>query len=325
MTDMELVSVIIPAYNVERTIADCINSVRSQNYKELEIIVINDGSTDGTGRLVEQLATEDARIRTMTTENGGVSHARNVGLSLAQGEYIVFVDADDLLLEHAIATLVEARAEVDADLVVASYVLANAATGEEQTIHLTAQRCLATEEGHAFFLTEGLNLSQPWGKLYRRELFDGVRYPIGKLYEDIAVIARLVEAAKQIRILDVPVILYRQSVDSISHTTNIERQMDGLDARMDNYNFYSVHYPKLKGLAADGVAYFGFYLLGKIARAGIRENKEYYRKTCAMIAQILRVATKRGAFMKLATLVFAISPRLTAELCYLFSKKKNGV
>ena len=104
-------------------------------------------------------------------------------------------------------------------------------TGEEQTIHLTPQRCLATEEGHAFFLTEGLNLSQPWGKLYRRELFDGVRYPIGKLYEDIAVIARLVEAAKQIRILDVPVIVYRQSVDSISHTTNIRRQMDGLDAR----------------------------------------------------------------------------------------------
>ncbi|MBP5266574.1 MAG: glycosyltransferase family 2 protein [Lachnospiraceae bacterium] len=322
---MDLVSVIIPAYNVEATIADCIGSVTSQDYQNIEIIVINDGSSDRTEDIVMQLAKEDSRIRLLTTPNGGVSHARNTGLSLAEGEYLMFVDADDLLLDHAISRLVKAQDEVNADLVVASYILVNATTGEEHTVHLTEQRRITKEEAHAFFLTEGLNLSQPWGKLYRRELFDGVRYPIGKLYEDISVIASLVEGTESVRILDAPVISYRQSLQSISHTTNIERQMDGLQARRDNYVFYSIYYPTLKGLAADATVYYGYYLLGRIVNAGLRENREYYEKTCEMIRESLSDASLRGFFMKTATFIFMISPRLLAQLCDRFSKSKNGV
>jgi hypothetical protein len=101
--------------------------------------------------------------------------------------------------------------------------------------------------------------------------------------------------------------------------------MDGLQARRDNYVFYSIYYPTLKGLAADATVYYGYYLLGRIVNAGLQENREYYENTCEMIRESLSDASLRGFFMKTATFIFMISPRLLAQLCDRFSKSKNGV
>ena len=325
MNETALISVIIPAYNAERTIADAIRSITSQAQVSSEVIVIDDGSVDGTASIVETLAEADERIRLFTIANGGVGHARNVGLEKASGEWIAFLDADDELLPDALLVLQQAAESQAADLVCAPYRLVNAANGKETTLHFTEAKGLDAMAGQKFFLTEGLNISQPWGKLYRRKLFDGVTYPEGRIYEDISVIPQVVQKASSIRIIDTPVVCYRQSKDSISQTDNIPRQMDGLEARLENYHFYEAAYPNLAPLAADAVIYFGYYLLGKEARCGIKYCKEEYRKTVRTIRSMRHLAAHSSGYLKVARLCFGISPYLFAQGCRLFSYMKNGL
>lgn len=325
MPDDKLISVIIPAYNSETSISDCINSISHQDYRKIEILVINDGSTDKTEKIVENLALSDDRIRLVNLENGGVSRARNKGISEARGEYIVFVDSDDLLLDHALYSLSDCAEANGADLVCASYILVNSETKKETPVRLGKRFGISREEAHRFFLTEGLNLSQPWGKLYKKDLFRNVNYPEGRIYEDISVIASIVENASLINISDIPVIRYRQNINSISQTMDIGKQANGLEARLENFSFYKENYPALTGLAADAVIYYGYYLLGKIAKSGVKRNRSCFDRTVSVIKDISLYSSGHNLYMKTAGMIFRISPLLFAHICRFISRVKNGL
>ena len=122
MKEQPLVSVIIPVYNVERYLAQCLDSVSHQTYQNLEIICVNDGSRDGSPDILRRYADEDARIQVIDKANGGVSRARNDALDCARGEYIMFVDSDDWVEPDACENAVNAMREYDADIVMWSYV-----------------------------------------------------------------------------------------------------------------------------------------------------------------------------------------------------------
>ena len=325
MKPRDTISVMVPAYNACSTIEACIKSIQEQDVPELEIIVVDDGSTDGTAELVSKIAMADSRVHLVQQANGGVGRARNTGLAYMQGDWFCFVDADDALLPGALKTLYEKAKAVDADFVCASYELVKADDGRRRLMALPARDSMSREEAHRFFLTTALNYSQPWGKLYRRELFEGVHYPVDRLYEDISVMPQLLERAHSICIMDTPVYSYRQTTESISQTEDVAMQTGGFTARLENYYFYCEEYPELAPLAADAAVYFGYYLLGKISRSGYASNAETYRNTVKMIRMINPVSTHAGISRKVADVLFFFSPKGCGRMCQLFSYLKNGL
>ena len=191
MKEQPLVSVIIPVYNVERYLAQCLDSVSHQTYQNLEIICVNDGSRDGSPDILRRYADEDARIQVIDKANGGVSRARNDALDCARGEYIMFVDSDDWVEPDACENAVNAMREYGADIVMWSYVSETENRSSRKVI-FPETTVFEKEEVRAklhrrFVGAMGEELSHPelvdslcpvWGKLYRRSLIQksGARF-----------------------------------------------------------------------------------------------------------------------------------------------------
>ena len=197
-----LISVIVPVYNILDCLERCVNSVCAQTWKNLEILLVDDGSTDGTGRLCDLLAEKDDRIRVFHKPNGGSSSARNLGISMAKGKWIGFVDSDDWIEPQMYERLYEAataagtsiaqasRDEIDEDY----HKRPDVCTPPEQEVTCTAEDFLKTlllHQGDCSFCT----------KLIKKSLFEGHRFPEGKLNEDFRLLVELLCEGERVRIL----------------------------------------------------------------------------------------------------------------------------
>ena len=217
MNRQPLISVIVPVYNVDKYIGPCVDSILNQSYKNLEIILVDDGSTDNSGAVCDMYATRSENIIVIHQENGGLSAARNAGLDIMRGEYVTFVDSDDMIHRECITTLyryIEAeRAEISA--------ISMLRINEGDIIPTTAPR----GELKVFYsgeeAVESMLFQQPYidnsacGKLYKSTLFDSHRFPVGTLYEDIATIPYVCLNAKCIATTATPMYFYRSREDSI--------------------------------------------------------------------------------------------------------------
>ncbi len=239
---MEKVSVIIPAYNVERFIAECVNSVRSQTYKNLEIIIIDDGSSDGTLDICQKLALEDDRIKIVRNNHGGVSRARNAGLDNATGELIVSVDSDDVIVPDMIETLYNKMTETGADVVVCGCRLITE-DGEPMYDKCPAREwvvsgrdALASQDNE---IAANAMIAAPWGKLSKRQVYEGKRYREGIVYEDRHLMPRLYHGLRKMAIIPFCGCLYRQRNGSIMHLSpSPERFKLLIDILNDHIAFY---------------------------------------------------------------------------------------
>ena len=197
-----LISVIVPVYNILDCLERCVNSICGQTWKNLEILLVDDGSTDGTGKLCDLLAEKDDRIRVFHKPNGGSSSARNLGISMAKGKWIGFVDSDDWIEPQMYERLYEAataagtsiaqasRDEIDEDY----HKRPDVCTPPEQEVTCTAEDFLKTlllHQGDCSFCT----------KLIKKSLFEGHRFPEGKLNEDFRLLVELLCEGERVRIL----------------------------------------------------------------------------------------------------------------------------
>lgn len=211
-----MISVIIPVYNVSKYLSRCINSVRTQAHVK-EILLIDDGSTDDSGILCDAYAAMEPLVKVLHKENGGLSSARNAGLDLAQGEYVAFVDSDDFLEPGAYEKLLSCAQRHEADLVCAGRSDLIGGIGDK-----TLGLCPEAEEtitGPEFvarmFTWQGVD-SAAWDKLYKRSLFHGLRYPEGKICEDVPVTYRAALKANKVALLPEPVYVYYHRPGSIT-------------------------------------------------------------------------------------------------------------
>lgn len=226
-----MISVIIPVYNKEATLASCVNSVLIQSYKEWEIILVDDGSTDDSLMICQGLAILDKRIHIIHQKNGGVSSARNRGLSCAHGEWIVFLDADDLLPQHALKDL---SANYEYDLVIGGFI--------DQTKKSHSLTSLSDEviikDSLGDFLSNNIDkilLRVPWAKLYKKEIIDNnnLRF-CEKLYfgEDAAFVANYLLYCNKIRVMssicyiyynigEDYILKYRNRLDSVYYLADV--------------------------------------------------------------------------------------------------------
>lgn len=214
------VSVIIPAYNAEKTLRRCVESVTSQSFRNVEILLIDDGSQDGTPALCDLLADEDSRVRVFHKENGGVSAARNLGLAEAQGAYILFADSDDWLAPGAIASMVGVADVQESDLVIADYFrVSNGAVQSKGRIPDAGPMDAGEFLRHFTDSPSAFYFGVLWNKLYRREIIahHGLRLDAGFSWcEDLLFNMTYYTHVNSVYVLRQPVYYYVRNMDSLS-------------------------------------------------------------------------------------------------------------
>lgn len=243
------VSVIVAVYNVKAYLPACVESLVSQSCAELEILLVDDGSTDGSGALCDEWAARDRRIKALHRPNGGLSAARNTGLENAAGEYIAFVDGDDRVDREMYRFLLQTAAEFSADLVM-SAIVAQEETGRSFAMFPNAfrQRQVIDKAAAMALLCHEKQISTcAWNKLYKRKLFEHIRFPEGRVYEDKAVMHEIFHICETIAIDKRAVYYYQLRQNSISRSAFSEKNFDQLEAAQKRYEFYCRHYPALAG------------------------------------------------------------------------------
>ena len=220
-----LISVIVPVHNVAAYLPRCVDSILAQSYANLQIILVDDGSTDDSGKICEEYAKKDTRIQVIHQKNGGLSSARNAGLDAASGQYIGFVDSDDWIEPEMYEKMLALMECNEAQIVCAGRYDVDGDTGRK-TIGLCPkqQTCVTGEElAGRIFLWDHCD-SSACDKLYRRALFDGIRYPEGRTCEDVPVTYRLALKAERVVLCDKPFYNYYHRSGSISKGAGISEK-----------------------------------------------------------------------------------------------------
>lgn len=246
-----MVSVIIPVYNVLPYIKESIESVINQTYKDLEIIIIDDGSDDGS-ELVCDIYKKDSRVKVVHQKNQGLSGARNTGLDISTGDYIAFLDSDDAFYPEMIQTMLEGIEKSKADIVVCGYNRVNS-TGKLTGKRNKKLQCLQIEKEETITKEEAVRYTFSkirtcvWNKLFRKEIWENIRFPIGRVFEDVWILPKLIERANRIHLIPKQLVIYRQRPGSITSNINLQNLNDEISSRKyleDSFIQYTIKEPE---------------------------------------------------------------------------------
>lgn len=242
-----LVTVMVPVYNVEKYLERCLNSIVKQTYRNLEIVLVNDGSTDRSEEICRQYMERDSRICLYSQRNQGIAVARNVCLDHAHGEYFAFVDADDYISLSYIEILLHALFEKDVSLSVCDY---DCISEEDDGIDAlysgqqAAVKLMNLDDIHKVLCSKRRHmwLETVWGKLYQRKIFDGIRFPAGKVGEDVFVCPRIYCQAERISCVDLKLYHYVQSKNSATRENGARRPyLDFVEADFELLAYFREH------------------------------------------------------------------------------------
>ncbi len=235
----DLISVIVPIYNVEKYLTECIESIINQTYKNIEILLINDGSTDNSGRICDEYSKKDERIKVIYKENGGLSEARNYGIDIANGEYIAFVDSDDYISDMFIENLYKAIIENNTEVSQCNFTKVTDTNEEiEKRGYNDKIKIKSGYEMIKDLYTNHWENIVAWNKLYSKKLFENLRYPVGKIHEDEFTIYKILYVTKSVAIVEENLYKYRQNVNSIMGTQFKLQRLDILKAFEERIKFF---------------------------------------------------------------------------------------
>lgn len=264
---MDLISVIVPVYNVSAYLRECIDSILAQTYQRLEIILVDDGSTDGSGRVCDEYAVKDSRIRVIHQTNQGLSAARNQGYAVSSGKYIAFVDADDTVSSTYIESLYGLTEEHNAQIAVCAYTRKSdeLGTGAAAVCTLSSQKMLREWHGKRKSIE-----TVAWNKLYSRRIFEELGnckiFPEGKNHEDIYTSHLFADIAETIAITTQKLYYYRRRDNSISRTCSKEAAQADLTAQRARLSFFKEkrYYRAYMRLLAGHWMHKGMYLIASM-------------------------------------------------------------
>ena len=229
-----MISVIIPVYKVAPYLRKCIDSVINQTYRNLEILLIDDGSPDECGIICDEYRDKDNRIKVFHTKNNGLSAARNVGLKVATGKYLGFIDSDDWIEADMYELLIQRLEETGADISNCGFWIESAS----RQVEYKFDEAIYDDTDALRALLYGNLHNYAWNKLYRRELFQNVFFPEGKNYEDFAIMHRIVNNSSKIATIGECKYHYRARMGSITKTFIAENILDYADAYLVRYRFF---------------------------------------------------------------------------------------
>ena len=243
----ELISVIVPIYNVEKYLDKCIESIVNQTYKNLEIILIDDESPDNSPKMCDKWLKKDKRIKVIHKKNGGLSDARNVGLKIAAGDYIGFVDSDDYIDSRMYEILLSNIKKYNAGISICSYV-DEYDSGKTKIGKHFDEKIVVLDKMDALqnLILEQNITNHAWNKLYKKELFDGIEFPVGRKMEDVATMYKLFERTNTLVCSNYIGYHYIQRDDSIMGNINKKLIEDNERSVFDRNEYIKNKYPELR-------------------------------------------------------------------------------
>lgn len=276
----ELVSVIVPVYNVINYVDRCVESIIVQEYTNLEIILVDDGSNDGSEQKCDYYATIDKRIQVVHKNNGGLSDARNVGLEHSKGELVTFVDSDDWISKKYIQVMYDNLKNYCADISGCHFEYAFDGTRTTEINKAVSVNKWTSEEALRALLQQDRFTTSAWGLLIRRQLFDGIKFPLGKYYEDLGTVYKLLHRAKIIVHSDQRLYYYYQRIGSIQGERYSKRHYDELVIMQELYDFVRYWYPNILYAARErlvGVCFHLILMMDSFDRHSVPEANEMIR------------------------------------------------
>ncbi|MGN8922567.1 glycosyltransferase family 2 protein [Lachnospiraceae bacterium HCP28S3_F9] len=323
-----MVTVIIPVYNVEMYLPLCINSILKQTYQNLEIILIDDGSTDDSPGICDTYALKDNRIKVIHQQNQGAAVARNTGLENATGEYIVFVDSDDFINEKMIEKLYIALKQTDSDLSICNFKYTSE-NGKEIDLKETdiKNEVLYTEEIiDKLFQNNNCGYIVIWNKMYKKDLWKQIRYPVGVIYEDEAVIHHIFSKCKKVATISDELYYYRQVSGSIMHSERNEKNLDKYLALADRLMFFknTVNKENIRKLAYQ---YWYHYLDDYYYFSKRNRNSARLKQMKKTLLSVYPIMVQCGFFTvkdALSIMIFIFLPNVYEKVFYEGDKGLNG-
>ncbi len=264
---LPLVSVIVPIYNVEAYLERCVNSIRNQTYQNLEIILVDDESSDRSGMMCDEFAEKDPRIKVIHKLNGGTSSARNEGLKTASGEYIAFADDDDYYAEEMISLLFEALTVNDSDMAICEF---HNVDHELNFVSGESLPCGIMTNMQALRSNYASVNTYIWNKLYKRELWKGIWFPEGRNSEDDATTYKLIDRCKKISLVDQVLYYHVKRGESITGKPYGIVNLDGIEAFYEKYFYF-----RQKGTEYEDLADHTAYMFTNL----------YYESKCRFVPQ----------------------------------------
>lgn len=316
-----LISIIVPVYNVEKYVEQCLDSLIKQTLFNIEIIVVDDGSTDNSASICQRIAESDSRIRFFRKKNGGLSDARNFGMKYVSSDFVGFIDSDDYVDPNFYEILYNAVRDYNVQIAVAQI---KKIDNQGNLIFKSGYYCnglLSTEDALKSMLSAKGISNSVCNKLFDFKLFDGMEFPIGKLYEDEYVTYKIIDNCKNIYFTSEISYYYRFNQSSITNKPFTEKEMDRIEASNIRINYLKEHHPALIDL---GKCYLMYDCLTAISKMYKYENR-YNTLLCSNIRDCFLSYMKGRSSLGakgFAILAF-VSPRLACVL-YNLAKRKRG-
>lgn len=269
------VSIIIPVYNVEKYLERCIDSVISQSYLDLEVIIVDDGSSDKSAYICDRYEEKDNRIVVIHKENGGLSSARNAGIDVATGDTIFFLDSDDYIAKDCIGKMVSLMEKNNAEIVIVQMKYISEDTYEELSDNTFEETLLMdTERAIEESLYQRLYTCCAPAKLYKTSVIRNIRFPLGRISEDLATCHLFLNNASRIVYSSYYGYYYRQHSSSIMHVFNSKR-LDALEWAKSIEDFCLTNYPEITGAAYCRTFNVAIHLVLDLPDEGVEHDKFY--------------------------------------------------
>lgn len=288
----EKISVIIPIYKVEKYLNRCVESVVNQSNRNLEIILVDDGSPDNCPKICEEWAEKDARIKVIHKENGGLSDARNAGMAAMTGEYVFFVDSDDWIHKETLKTLWSFQKKYDVDIIECK-ALPIGEEIEDALINLDSikVKTFDKESAMAALLREKPLKQTVWNKLYKRNMVEGIEFEVGKYHEDEFWTYQVFDRAERIMFVDEQMYYYFQRSDSIMGQAFSLKRLDAIEGRYRRLAMFKEKYPELVSEAKENLAFLIIYY-GQLALKDNSEEKKVFFCEAQKCVEQLKIVKK---------------------------------
>lgn len=257
---MELISIIVPVYGVEKYLDRCIKSLVNQKNVNIEIILVDDGAVDRSPQICDTWAKKDGRIKVIHKENGGLSDARNKGLKIANGRYIAFVDSDDWIEQNLYRTLLDAINETKSDIACCKIarVQEKASNFKNEILSGNYEIYSTTEAMYELIMDRKIQ-QVVWNKLYKRETLENIWFEVGKYNEDEFWSYQVIGQAGQVVIVDYVGYYYLQRNSSIMGSRYSARRLDAVEAKTLRQSYLEKFYPSLKVIGKINLLYTCLY------------------------------------------------------------------
>lgn len=292
------ISIIVPVYNVEPYLQRCLDSIVNQSYQNLEIILVDDGSSDNCGNICDKYAAKDRRIRAIHKLNGGVASARNTGLDAATGDWIGWVDSDDWIEPAMFETMLKCAEVHGADIAICSRI--ESYPDHSFRIGWQQSKLLDKEQAIALLVEDGLVQSYLWDKLWKRELFQDIRIPQLRVFEDMAVMYRLFMRAERVLCLPNEFYHYEHHDTGLTTVLSLENRMNFYQVNRERYEALERDFPQFTERLAPVLAgavlniWTAYYDATKEERTRFSIRLDEAAKFCREHYRVMRENTKLG-------------------------------